>query len=99
MALRNTATPGPGAYESGPDVSSTGSTKAATRSFRRPHSQHLDGPFFIQNAAGGCSTRSREMSANLLHRDSGRSPADYDGLASKDALLNRSPTAKVSDSR
>eukprot|EP00775_Hariotina_reticulata_P012707 gene12707-12837_t len=34
------------------------------------------------------------MSANLLHRDSGLSPADYDGLASKDALLNRSPTAK-----
>jgi hypothetical protein len=99
LAIRKAAaTPGPGAYETTSDVSNNGvSIKVATGSFRRPHSQRLDGPFFLQNAAGSCSTRSREMSAHLLHRDSGLSPADYEGLASKDVLLSRSPTAKVID--
>ncbi|EFJ40294.1 hypothetical protein VOLCADRAFT_108232 [Volvox carteri f. nagariensis] len=80
--------PGPGAYE-------PRDTKHHRR-FRRPHDQHLDGPFFLDQVPDGMTTRSREIAALLRAQgDSGLGPGDYDGIMLKDKVMRNAPVYKL----
>lgn len=81
------AGPGPGQYEV--------AAQPMRRRFRRRHDPAVDGPLLASEMVGE-STRVKEMAALMASAgDSGLGPGEYEGPASKDALLRSAPAARV----
>lgn len=81
------------AIDTSVQVVSVTELKPSSSSRRRRHQPRLDGPFPLQPGEHGL--RSQQTIGSLLLKDSGVSPAAYDGLIKKDVCLTRAPTPKV----